>query len=51
MEMYKAQVDLETQKMFGLARVMPVGIVFEVPEMLEPDNLGLTNHILGKGTA
>lgn len=22
----------------------------EVPEMLEPHNLGLTNHILGKGT-
>lgn len=47
----KAQVGLETQKMLGLARALPVGIIFEVPEMLEPHNLGLTNHILGKGTA
>lgn len=50
MEAYKAQVDLETQKMLGLARALPVGIIFEVPEMLELHNLGLTNHILGKGT-
>ena len=50
MEMYKAQVDRETQKMLGLARALPVNTIFEVPEMLEPHNLGLTNHILGKGT-
>ena len=48
MEMYKAQVDLETQKMLGLARALPVDTIFEVPDMLEPHNLGLTNHILGK---
>lgn len=51
MEMYKAQVDLETKKMLGLARALPVDTIFEVPDMLEPHNLGLTNHILGKGTS
>ena len=48
MEMYKAQVDLEAQKMLGLARALPAGTIFEVPEMPKPHNPGLLNRILGK---
>lgn len=50
MEMYKAQVDLETQKMLGLARALPAGTILEVPEMPKPHNPGLLNRILGKAT-
>lgn len=50
MEMYKAQVDLEAQKMLGLARALPAGTILEVPEMPKPHNPGLFNRILGKAT-
>lgn len=49
-DMYKAQVDLEAQKMLGLARAMPAGTIPEVPEMPKPHNPGLLNRILGKAT-
>ena len=48
---YQARVDLEAQKMLGLARALPAGTILEVPEMPKPHNPGLFNRILGKGTA
>jgi len=50
MEMYKAQVDLEAEKMLGLARALPAGTILEVPEMPKPHNPGLLNRTLGKAT-
>ena len=50
MEAYQARVDLETQKMLGLARALPAGTILEVPEMPKPHNPGLLNRILGKAT-
>jgi len=50
MEMYKAQVDLEAEKMLGLARALPAGTILEVPEMPKPHNPGLLNRILGKAS-
>lgn len=47
---YQARVDLETQKMLGLARALPAGTLLEVPEVPKPHNPGLLNHILGKAT-
>lgn len=48
MEMYKAQVDLEAQKMLGLAHALPAGTILEVPEMPKPHNPGFLNRILSK---
>ena len=45
---YSHRVELETQKMLGLARALPAGTLLEVPEMPKPHNPGLPNHILGK---
>lgn len=50
MEAYQARVDLETQKMLGLARALPAGTILEVPEPPKPHNPGLLNRILGKAT-
>lgn len=48
---YSHRVELEAQKMLGLARALPAGTILEVPEMPKPHNPGLFNRILGKGTA
>lgn len=48
MEAYQARVDLETQKMLGLARALPAGTILEVPELPKPHNPGFLNRILGK---
>ena len=50
LEMYKAQVDLEAEKMLVLARALPAGTILEVPEMPKPHNPGLLNRTLGKAT-
>ena len=50
-EAYSHRVELEAQKMFGLARALPADTILEVPEVPKPYNPGLFNRILGKGTA
>ncbi len=48
MEAYQARVDLETQKMLGLARALPAGTILEVPEPPKPS--GFLNRILAKAS-
>lgn len=47
---YSHRVEMEAQKMIGLAHAMPAGTILEVPEMPKPHNPGLLNRILGKAT-
>ena len=47
---YSHRVELEAQKMLGLARAMPAGTALGVSEMPKPHDPGFLNHILGKGS-